>query len=89
MERYQMTNEQRELLDQDHATILENLGGIAQLLHTCFGDKDPRVFRAEESQGAVQRLVWALERPELVGCRKTALSTRVRASVATPVLRTR
>jgi len=64
---YPMTKEQRETLDQDLASILENLGGIANLLRACYGDKDSQVLRADEAQGAVQRLLWALERqPERV-----------------------
>lgn len=61
MEHYPMTTEQRENLDHDLATILTGLSDVATLLGACYGNKDPRYVRAEEAQGAVQRLVWALE----------------------------
>jgi hypothetical protein len=57
-----MTKEQREILDCRLATIMEKLGDTANLLNACYGDKDPRLVRAEEAQAAVQRLLWALER---------------------------
>lgn len=57
-----MTTEQRQALDRDLASVMENLGNIASLLRASYGDKDPPVWRAEEACAAVQRLVWALER---------------------------
>ena len=62
MKHYPMTKEQREILDQDLATIVKNLGDISTLLNACYGEEDPRAVRAEESQAALQRLLWALER---------------------------
>ena len=62
MKHHSMTKEQREILNQDLATIMQNLGDIATLLNACYGSKDPRVARAEEAQAALQRLLWALER---------------------------
>ena len=62
MKHHPMTREQREILDQDLATIMNNLGDISTLLNACYGDRDPRVARAQESQAALQRLLWALER---------------------------
>lgn len=59
---YPMTDDQRQTLDSDVATIMESLRSIASLLRACYGDKDPRVWRAEEARGAVQRLGWAVER---------------------------
>jgi hypothetical protein len=59
---YPMTKEQRELLDQDLATVMKNLGNMAMLLNACYGDMDPSVARAAEAHAAVQRLVWAVER---------------------------
>ena len=56
-----MTKEEREILDQDLATIMQSLGNIATLLNTCYGSDDPRVARAEQVQAALQRLLWALE----------------------------
>jgi hypothetical protein len=65
MKHHPMTKEQREILNQDLATIMQSLGEIATLLNACYGTKDPRVVRAEEAQAALQRLVWALERQGL------------------------
>jgi hypothetical protein len=82
MKHHPMTKEQREILDQDLATIAKNLGDISTLLNACYGDKDPRVARAEESQAALQRLLWALERqdqPLMMG--NGAGSARVREIV--------
>jgi hypothetical protein len=65
MKHHPMTEEQREILNQDLSTIMQNLGDIATLLNACYGSKDPRVARAEEAQAASQRLLWALERQGL------------------------
>jgi hypothetical protein len=61
MNHHSMTEEQREILNQDLATIMQRLGDIATLLNACYGSKDPRLVRAEEAQAALQRLLWALE----------------------------
>ena len=82
MKHHPMTKEQREILDQDLATIVKSLGDISTLLNACYGEKDPRVARAEESQAALQRLLWALERqdqPPTMG--NAAGSARVREIV--------
>lgn len=55
-----MTEEQRETLDQDLANIVKNLDDISTLLNACYGEKDPRAARAEESQAALQRLLWVM-----------------------------
>ena len=65
MKHHSMTKEHREILNQDLATIIQTLSCIATLLNACYGSKDPRVARAEEAQGALQRLLWALERQGL------------------------
>jgi hypothetical protein len=65
MKHHPMTEEQREILNQDLATIMERLSEISILLNACYGTKDPRVARAEEAQAALQRLLWALERQGL------------------------
>ena len=65
MKHHPMTEEQREILNQDLSTIMQSLGDIATLLNACYGSKDPRVARAEEAQAALQRLLWALERQGL------------------------
>jgi len=57
-----MTAEQREILEQDLATIVKNLGDISTLLNACYGDKDPRVARAEESQNRIVLLAAAAAR---------------------------
>ena len=62
MEHYPMTAEQRRNLDQDLGAMIENLENIAILLRACNGETDMTVIRAEEAGGAVQRLVWAVER---------------------------
>jgi len=62
MKHHPMTNEQREVLDNHLATIMESLSDTSNLLYVCYGDKDPRVARTEEAQAAVQRLLWAIER---------------------------
>jgi hypothetical protein len=69
---YPMTQDQRQTLDRDVATIMENLGGIVTLLRACHGDKDEQVYRAEEARAAVQRLVWALERHAQTAARGSA-----------------
>lgn len=82
MKHHPMTKEQREILDQNLATIVENLGDISTLLNACYGEKDPRAGRAEESQAALQRLLWALERQDRPSTiRKSAGSARVREIV--------
>jgi hypothetical protein len=53
---------QEDCVAQDLARIMENLGNIAGPLRACYTEKDHPVFRAEEARGAVQRLIWALER---------------------------
>lgn len=62
MNHYPMTKDQRDAMDRDLARIMENLRNIAGLLRACYSEKDHPVFRAEEARGAVQRLIWALER---------------------------
>ena len=62
MKRYPMTKEQRENLDQDLRMVTKSLGDVAILLDSCYGDRDPRVVRAQEAQASLQRLLWALER---------------------------
>ena len=64
MTRYPMTNEQRAILDGDLAAIMDKLGDISILLIACYGEDDPRVLRAGESQAALQRLVWGLGRQD-------------------------
>ena len=62
MNHHPMTKEQRETVDRDLVKIMKNLGDIAILLGACYGEMDQRLARAEEAQGAVQRLIWVLER---------------------------
>jgi hypothetical protein len=57
-----MTEEQRQILTQSLAQIMENLKNVLVQLRACYGEEDPPVFRAEEAGAAVQRLIWALER---------------------------
>lgn len=72
MKHYPITQDQRQMVDRDLAKIMESLGGITTLLRACHGDKDERVYRAEEACGAVQRLLWALERHEQAAKRGSA-----------------
>ena len=62
MGHHAMTDEQRQCLERDLTSMTENLDVIANLLRACYGDGDMTVIRAEEASGAVQRLVWAVER---------------------------
>ena len=65
---------------------MEDLGDAANQLNACYGDKDPRAARAEEAQAAVQRLLWALERPtQLTTSGDAAGSARVREMVEVDV----
>lgn len=52
----------RKLLDRELAAMISNLKNTAKLLRACYGETDITVLRAEEAGGAVQRLVWAVER---------------------------
>jgi len=62
MRRYPLTNDQRQTLDRDLSTVMETLRAISSVLRGCYDDDDLRVWRADEACGAVQRLLWALER---------------------------
>jgi hypothetical protein len=82
MNHYPMTKGQRESLDHQLATIMEELSDTAILLNACYGDKDQRVERAQAAQAAVQRLVWALERePVRIPSGNAGGSARVREMV--------
>lgn len=62
MKHYPMTKDQQKTLNQELVSTVENLERMTTLLRACYGEKDTRVVRADESRGAVQRLIWALER---------------------------
>ena len=62
MTHYPMTEDQRRDLNQDLATVVDDLDSIATLLHACYGDEDPQTSRADEACAAMQRLLWAIER---------------------------
>lgn len=62
LEHYPVTEEQRRYLDQDLKAAIENLENIANVLRGCYGERDMTVIRAEEAAGAVQRVIWAVER---------------------------
>ena len=64
VEHHPMTEEQRRYLDQDLKATMENLENIANMLRASCGETDMTVIRADEATGAVQRLVWAVERRE-------------------------
>jgi hypothetical protein len=67
MEHYPMTDEQRQCLDHNLTAIMGDLDDIANLLRACYGGGDMTVMRAEEASGAMQRLVWAVERRHTKG----------------------
>jgi hypothetical protein len=62
MKHYPMTEDQQQTLNQELESTVTNLEDMTILLRACYGEKDMRVVRAEEANGAVQRLIWALER---------------------------
>ncbi len=62
--RYPMTQEQRQLLQQDIAEAKTKLEEIASLVRTCCGDETEPGIRAAEMLAALQRLQWAIERAE-------------------------
>jgi hypothetical protein len=57
-----MSQEPSDILDYDFATVMKNLGSMASLMSARYGYEDLRAVRAEDARGAVQRLLWALER---------------------------
>jgi hypothetical protein len=67
MEHHPVTEEQRRYLDQDLKAATQNLENIASVLRGCYGETDRTVIRAEEATGAVQRLIWAVERQQAKG----------------------
>lgn len=64
MEHHPMTEEQRRSLDQDLKATMRTLESLTNVFRACYGGTDMTVLRAEEATGAVQRLVWAVERRE-------------------------
>jgi hypothetical protein len=79
MNDHSITKEQRDVLNQDLATIMQTLGDITFFLNACYGSGDSRVTRSEEAQAALQRLLWALERQgRSLGTGDVVGSTRLR-----------
>ena len=62
IQRHPLTVEQRRQLDQDIAIVQERLQNISVLMHACYGDESQPAIRADEVDGALQRLKWQLER---------------------------
>ena len=60
--RHPPTVEQRRRLDQDITIVQERLQNISVLMHACYGDESQAAIRADEINGALQRLKWELER---------------------------
>ena len=56
------TTEQRSDLRADLIIVEERVQNIAILMHACYGDENQAAIRADEVDGAVQRLKWALDR---------------------------
>ena len=62
MEHHPMTREQRQTLEQNLTKIMETLGDVQSLLRASYGEGTSPAYRAGEALGALQRLIWALER---------------------------
>jgi len=59
---YPPTPEQRTQLREDLALVEERLQSIAVVMHACYGDESRAAIRADEVDGALQRLKWELDR---------------------------
>ena len=57
-----LTPEQRTQLREDLALVEERLQNIGILMHACYGDESQAAVRADEVDGAFQRLKWELSR---------------------------
>lgn len=57
-----MATTQLQTLNQDLEAIMENLRDIEKHVRASYGGDTPPSRRAGEALGAVQRLIWALER---------------------------
>lgn len=57
-----LTSEQRIQLREDLDLVEERLQNIAVLMHACYGDEGQAAIRADEVDGALQRLKWELQR---------------------------
>ena len=57
-----LTSEQRIQLGEDLALVEERVQNIALLMHACYGDESQSAIRADEVDGALQRLKWELDR---------------------------
>ena len=57
-----LTPEQQTQLREDLALVEERLQNIGILMHACYGDESQAAIRADEVDGALQRLKWELGR---------------------------
>jgi hypothetical protein len=57
-----LTPEQRIQLKEDLAFVAERMQNIAVVMHACYGDENQVAIRADEVDGALQRLKWELDR---------------------------
>ena len=57
-----LTPEQRSQLGEDLVLVEERLQDIAILMHARYGDESQAAIRADEVDGALQRLKWQLDR---------------------------
>jgi hypothetical protein len=57
-----MTITQLQNLNQNLETIITNLRDIEKVVRASYGGDTPPGRRAGEAVGAVQRLIWAIER---------------------------
>jgi hypothetical protein len=55
-----LTTEQRFQLREDLVLVEERLQSIAVVMHACYGDESQAAIRADEVDGALQRLKWEL-----------------------------
>jgi hypothetical protein len=59
-----LTPEQRTQLQEDFALLEDRLQNMAVVMHACYGDESQIAIRADEVDGALQRLRWELDRTQ-------------------------
>ena len=63
-DRHALTSDQRAQLQHDLETVEEILQSTSILMRACYGEDSQAATRADEANGALQRLRWELERNE-------------------------
>jgi hypothetical protein len=61
-EHYPLTNDQFQEVQRDVLEMNGRADELAQLLAAAFGEADQRTIRAKETDAALQRLQWAMQR---------------------------